>query len=114
MYTGSLPTVSNREDWRQAMQLVDADTGEVVDISLCSIMMTLRDAKTKQEMLRGSTDSGEIIIGDDMVFSWLFPASRMGALCQSQYEVGIRISQDDRVAQLVIATIDVLEGIDRQ
>jgi hypothetical protein len=114
MYLGSLPSVSNREDWRQAMQLVDADTGEIIDIQLCTIMLTLRDFKTKQPMFKGSTDSGEISIAADNSFQWLFPAQTMGGLCQAQYELGLRISQEDRVAQLAIATIEVYEGIDQQ
>lgn len=114
MYLGSLPPVSNREDWRLAMELVDADSGETVDISLCTITLTLRDFKNKCVAFKGSTTNGEISIADDMTFQWLFPASTMSGLCQGQYEVGLRIAQEDRVAQLVIATIDVLEGIDQQ
>lgn len=114
MYVGSLPVVSNREDWQQAITLVDADTGETIDISLCSITLTVRDFKNKITTLTGSTDGGEVTLPDVGTFMWNFPASRMGALCQLQYEVGVRISQDDRTAQLLIGTVEVLEGIDQQ
>jgi hypothetical protein len=114
MYLGSLPSVSNRETWQQAITLVDADTGELIDISLCSVTMTVRDFKNKQTVLTGSTDSGEITLPEDGTFAWSFTPTQMGALCQAQYEVGVRIAQDDRVAQLIIGTVEVLEGIDRQ
>lgn len=114
MYTGALPTTSNREDWRAAFKLVDPATRQTVDIQPCTITMTVREFKSKVQKFRASTDSGEITIGTDNVFQWLIPAQTMGGLCQGQYEVGLRISQDDRVAQIMISTINVLEGIDQQ
>jgi hypothetical protein len=120
MYVGSLPATSNREDWRLAMQLVDADSGDTIDISLCRITMTVTRSMRNQSyssvsaVLTGSTDTGEIAIASDMSFQWLFTATQMSRLCQGQYDVGLRISQDDRVSQLLIGTVDVFEGIDAQ
>ena len=114
MYFGTLPAVSNREDWRLAMQPIDAVTGEVVDIQACTISMTVRNFKTKQQVLTGSTDSGEITISTDNVFQWDFPAQRMSGLCQAEYEVGLRISQAGLYSQLFINTVSVYEGIDQQ
>lgn len=114
MYVGSLPAVSNREDWRQAITLVDADTGETIDISACRVTLTVRDFKNKCVALTGSTDNGEVTLPEDGTFMWAFTATQMGALCQAQYEIGVRIGQDDRTVQLLIATVEVLEGIDKQ
>lgn len=114
MYTGALPTTSNREDWRAAYELIDPATGATVDIQPCTITMTVRDFKTKGTKFTASTDSGEISIATDNTFQWLIPAETMGGLCQGQYEVGLRISQSGRVAQIMISTIQVLEGIDQQ
>src|SRR5262245_55121956 len=114
MYLGSLPTVSNREDWQQAITLVDADTGETIDISACDITLTVRDFRDKRQALVGSVASGEVTLPEAGTFMWSFPASRMSGLCQLQYEIGVRIAQDDRNAQLIIATVEVLEGIDQQ
>ena len=125
-YTGSLAAVSNREDWQHAITLTDADSGEGIDISLCTITLTLRRCAplggghysntNGGAVLTGSTATGEIVIASDQdgTFVWNFPSSKMGGLCQAQYEVGVRIKQDTRVAQLIIATIDVMEGIDQQ
>ena len=113
-YVGSLPSVTNREDWQQAITLVDGDSGELIDISLCSVTLTVCDFKTKCTVLTGSTDNGEVTLPEDGTFLWNFPAQQMGALCQAQYEIGVRIKQDDRTAQLIVATVEVIEGIDRQ
>jgi len=127
MYVGSLPAVSNREDWQQAITLVDGDTGELIDISLCSVTMTVRPfqkaanirsdgygSPTVAPVLTGSTASGEITLPETGTFLWNFDDTRMAGLCQGQYEIGGRIKQDDRTAQLIIATVDVFEGIDQQ
>jgi hypothetical protein len=114
MYVGSLPAVSNREDWQQAITLVDADSGELIDISGCEVTLTVREFRSKCTVLQGSIDAGQITLPEDGTFLWNFPAVQMKALCQAQYEIGVRISQDSRTAQLVIGTVDVLEGIDQQ
>jgi hypothetical protein len=114
MYTGALPATSNREDWRAAYELIDPATGATVDIQLCAITMTVRDFKSKCPKFNASTDGGEITIAVDNTFQWLIPADTMAGLCQGQYEVGLRISQSGRVAQIMISTLQVLEGIDQQ
>jgi hypothetical protein len=38
----------------------------------------------------------------------------MASLSQGNYQIGIRISQDDRVMQLFIGTVKVDEGFDTQ
>src|SRR5262245_29567030 len=101
MYSGSLAPTSNREDWQEAITLTDEDSGDLIDISGCTITMTVRDLKNKCVVLTGSTTNGEITLPEDGTFLWDFPAEAMGALCQAEYEVGVRITQDDRTAQLI-------------
>lgn len=113
MYVGSLPDTSNRQDWRLAMQLIDAATDEVVDIQDTTLTMTL--SRKGEKLIIGSTTGGEITIDEDNVFSWFFPKARMSNLCQGQYDVGIRMtSVTDSTSQLVIAILTVLEGVDNQ
>ena len=42
MYQGSLPATSNREDFEAIYQLVDEDTGDLIDLSAAT--MTRRSA----------------------------------------------------------------------
>lgn len=124
MYYGHVSTASNRADWQEAVVLTDQDTGDLIDISLCRITMTLTDlprdpgafgySYSGSAVLTGSTDSGEITLPDVGTFQWWFTPTRMAALRQGEYQIGVRISQDDRTVQLIVGTVNVVEGIDTQ
>jgi hypothetical protein len=129
MYNGNISTASNRADWQETIALADQDTGEPIDLSLARITMTVRPLRRGQgyftdyfygpalpvdAMLTGSTDTGEITVVDTGIFQWLFPFTRMASLCQGEYQIGVRISQDVRVTQLIIGTVSIFEGIDNQ
>ena len=127
MYYGHVSTASNRADWQEACVLTDQETGELIDISQCRVMMTVTRAAPRSTVsssyaeeynsgpaLTGSTDDGTITLPDVGTFEWLFSATRMAGLCQGEYVIGVRISQDDRTAQLIIGTVSVVEGIDNQ
>jgi hypothetical protein len=132
MYYGNINTVSNRADWQEVIELTDDDTGDPIDISGCRITLSVvklpRDPNFYMRdgyygfpagyatglMLTGSTDTGEITLPDVGTFQWLFPYTRMACLSQGNYQIGIRISQDDRVMQLFVGTVKVDEGFDTQ
>ena len=133
MYTGHVSTASNRADWQESFVLVDEETGDLIDISLCRITMTLirrprnpnnytRDGYyglpetglSAGVALTGSTDTGEITLPDVGTFTWIFTADRMAGLCQGEYQLGLRISQDERTVQLIIGTANIVEGFDTQ
>jgi hypothetical protein len=130
MYHGHVSNASNRADWQEACVLTDMDTGDLIDISLCRITMTLRSMRRNPNSyfndglygpvfpdsitLTGSTDTGEITLVDVGTFQWLFPASRMAGIPQGEYQIGVRISQDARTVQLIVGTANVIEGIDTQ
>ena len=116
MYIGALEATANQATWDGQIQLIDVDDGEFIDITDCSITMTVADQKSKSIVLTGSTAAGEITMPEDGVFAWRFSKDRMSALCAGTYDVGIRISDEDEeiTRQLVIGTVQVLDGIDRQ
>lgn len=125
-YSGYLPEASNRADWQVAVMLNDADTGDLIDISGCRVTLSVRPLQIRPDpfydayshtvpiVLTGSTDDGTITLPELGVFNWLFPASRMASLCAGAYVIGVRISQDDRVMQLIVGNVNVEEGIDTQ
>ena len=109
-YTGHVSTVSNREDWIETFVMTDEDTGDLIDISLCGITMTvlyrprnpnlmMRDGlyyggpvvQSGGVILTGSTDTGEIMLTGLGTFTWSFPASRMASLAQGEYQPGLKI-----------------------
>ena len=133
MYTGHVSTTSNREDWQEAIVLTDEETGDLIDISLCRITLTLvrwnRNPNRTIDgyygvpaygynatgiMLTGSTDTGEITLIDVGTFQWSFPASSMAGVPAGEYQIGVRISQDSRTMQLIVGTVAVDEGIEMQ
>lgn len=113
MYTGYFATASNRADWMEAVLLVDSDSGDVIDISGCRVTMTVRDERGCAR-LTASTDDGSIILPDTGTFQWDFDATAMSGLWAGAYQVGVRLSQDDRTVQLIIGNINVMEGLDTQ
>lgn len=113
MYTGALDPVSNQEDWQFSYQLWDQEADEFIDISACTVTITLRD-KNKSAVLTGSTTDGQITLPEDGVFEVLFPASDMSGLDADTYDVGLRIQNDDRKVQLIIGSVAVLDGVDEQ
>jgi|SRR4051812_20772099 hypothetical protein len=113
MYTGYLAPTSNRSDWSEAVQLVDTDSGEIIDISGCRITMTVR-SDAGQAVLTASTDDASITLPDVGTFLFNFTAQQMSGLCPGAYAVGVRVAQDDRTMQLLIGNINVMEGIDVQ
>lgn len=114
MYGGYLAEQSNRGDWVEAATLTDEETGDLIDISGCRVTLTMRNLKTGQQALSGSTDGGEITLPEMGTFLWTFDDQAMGGICPGAYEVGVRISQDDRTVQLIIGNINIVEGIDTQ
>lgn len=111
MYTGYFAETSNRGDWIEAIQLIDVNSGDVIDITGCTVQIAVRNMQSKEQVLSGSTDDGTVTLPDLGVFMWTFLESKMNALCPAAYEVGVRISRDDRTVQLVIGAVNVSEGI---
>ena len=135
MYFGSLDTVSNRADWQEAVVLTDEETGDLIDISLCRITLTVRTLRQRPNpnsvtplggysgfgydppgcvVLTGSTDTGEVTLPDVGTFMWTFTALQMASLYGGAYEIGVRISQDTRTVQLIVGQVNVIDGIDTQ
>src|SRR5690606_4007261 len=97
-FTGSLGTVSNREDWMHFARLRDPIDGTDIDLSALAIRMQVRmqpypmpgygygygydtwGPRTGGPVLSGSTDSGELTTPADGILQWHFPAARMSSL----------------------------------
>jgi hypothetical protein len=131
-YYGNISTPSNRADWIDTVQVLDDDTGEPIDLSTCSITMTVTNRRRNPNayrygmggyygplyldliILTGSTASGEITVVDLGTFQWHFTAGQMNNMPQGEYIIGVRITQDDQSIQVMIGTVIVMEGIDMQ
>jgi hypothetical protein len=111
MYVGPLPPVSNRASWSFSREVVDDDTGELVDISALSFTLEVRDTRQGCIVLSASTDNGKITNPSTGLFTALFTRDEMAALCADTYDVGVTISDGDDVTQFIIGTLPVLDGV---
>lgn len=115
MLTGNLSPVSNRATWSESVQLTDASTGESIDLTAVdeiTIEVRRQDCGTA-ELSATKSGGGVVIIGaaTDGTFQWRFEVGSMRDLEASTYDVGLTIEQDDDTVQLLIGSVQVLDGI---
>lgn len=103
--------ITTAEDWRDTVEVLDAETGELVDLSDCVIKMAVKRHGDRNPILTGSTDDGKITVPDAGHFTWAFPQASRSALCKGSYEVGITISQSEEVMQFLVGTISIIDGV---
>jgi hypothetical protein len=120
MFIANFPAITTASDWSDAVQITDSETGEPVDLTGCTIVVSVaRRRKSSgnwwfgnRPLLTATTDDGSVTIVDLGIFAVTFPvATRGGVLTPGVYEVGATISQSGEVIQLLLGTISVLDGI---
>lgn len=110
MYQGTLQPVSNKATWTETVEVTDED-GEAVDISDATIVVAVRNKRSKTVELTAETDDGITLPGDTGAFQWTFSVSRMSAVCPETYDVGVTIEIDDVTTQLFLGTVAILDGV---
>lgn len=113
MKTGTLPTVSNLATWRELVEVTDAETGELIDLvtDVDAISVTLRDPDNFSTALTASLGDGTVTVIDDGVLEFLFTAGQMDDLCPKTYEVGILVTIDEEVTQLLLGYVPIVRGL---
>lgn len=109
MYVGSLPEASNREDYEYLGQIVDSDTGDLIDLSEATIVAQISDNDGCQKILLG-TSSGEITRPEPDTFRIFIPRTSMVGLCAGQYRFGLTVENADQTTQFISGTLSVLDG----
>lgn len=109
MYVGSLPDASNREDYEYLAQIVDSDTGDLINLTSATIVAQISDQNGCQKILLG-TASGEITLPESDTFRIFIPRSSMTALCAGQYRFGLTVKNANRTTSFIIGTLPVLDG----
>jgi len=114
MYTGTLGSVSNREDWIVNISFVD-DNGDALDISSAQSIGTYicRQGCPNSPVLSATLSSG-IILTDNFTIQWAFSESDMENLCPEQYDVFCRVQMDNITTQILSANVAIIEGGPRQ
>lgn len=109
MYVGSLPDASNREDYEYIAQIVDSDTGDLINLSAATIVAQISDQDGCQKILLG-TATGEITLPDVDTFRILIPRASMACLYAGQYRVGLTVENASQTISFISGTISVLDG----
>jgi hypothetical protein len=109
MYTGSLPTISNRADWKFEIGLTDSDTGETIDFTGCTIEIDVRD-DNRCIVLHGTT-SDKISIPQIGVAQISFTPADVRNLCAGSYSAGITITGNGETMQLFAGSVSVVDGV---
>lgn len=111
MYLGTLAPASNRAGFSRTFEVIDDDTGDLIDLSDCEIAFEARDPVSRTTVLSASVGSG-VTVEDTGVFNVAFTAAQMRALCSKTYEVGCTISNaDSEPQQIIIGSLPILDGI---
>lgn len=125
MYTGQVDTISNKATWASDLVEVEDDrTGTIIDLT--NPMLTIDIVVTVMGRTDGSwldyyapssygilatasIANGKVTIPGPG-FQWQFEVSDLSGLCRGTYKLGVKITIDGFVTDLIIGTIAVLEG----
>lgn len=99
-------------DWAVAIEIVDADTNELMDISSAAISFAL---SVKDEcdsvVLSASSDEATITKPTNNSIQWAFTASQMSGLDTSTtYNVGLTMTTVTGTTQILVGTLAVVDG----
>ena len=109
MYQGSLPATSNREDFEAIFQLVDEDTGDLINLTSASIEFDISDPGCRP-IITATTDNGKITLVEDTTFRVAIARSEMASLCAGQYDVGATVENAGETRSFRIGALPVLDG----
>lgn len=129
MYTGQVEVISNKATWQSdVLELVDEDDGTTTDLSdteigTIDIVVTIFDLPTgdccahcirataSTTVVSGVTTGGNgkvSIVGPG--FQWQFEVSDLSSLCAGTYGLGVKVTINDFVTDLIDGTIAVVQG----
>lgn len=109
MYQGSLPATSNREDFEAIFQLVDEDTGDLIDLTSATIEFDISEPGCTP-LITATTDNGKITLVEDTTFRVAIARSEMACLCAGQYDVGATVENAGETRSFLIGALPVLDG----
>src|ERR1700688_3906057 len=114
MYTGQVATISSKATWLfEGIELVDEDTGTTTDLTTAGtvdILVTITDPVYPQYILTtASIANGKVTIPGPG-FQWQFEVADLAMLCSGTYKLGVKVTINGFVNDLVDGTITVVEG----
>jgi hypothetical protein len=116
MYTGTLAAVSNKEDWKFTISLVDPETSDVVDLTGSTVKLTVREQNTKQAVLSAvpqlTARSRSAIRPEANVWSGSRLPTWRSLPAAGTFDVGITVLLSTGMTyQLIAGQLPVIDGI---
>lgn len=123
MFTGEVGVISNKATWRsQVYELVDEDDGTTTDLTAVidlDIVVTIRGI-TGSTLDYGrlppfpiyataSVANGKVTVPGPG-FQWQFEDTDLSGICAGTYCVGVKVTMDGFIVDLIIGDITVFEG----
>lgn len=120
MYTGQVAQISNKATWRKSARLINKRDQTVADLTNpdlnLDIVVTIRGmngsdygSNNIMPLVIGSLDNGKVTVPGPG-FQWQFEDSDLRNLCAGTYRLGVKVTINDFVVDLIAGTIAVVEG----
>ncbi len=124
MFTGQVATISNRATWlSDVVELVDEDDDTVTDlteVAVLDIEVTIRGLTNKycdyefngtvvNALATASIDNGKVTVPGPG-FQWQFLDSDLSSLIPGTYRLGVKVTMDGFVVDLIDGTITIVQG----
>lgn len=114
MFTGQVDVISNKATWQSdVVELVDEDDGTTADLAdpllTVDVVVTIKDIEGCTTLATASLANGKaVIVGPG--FSWQFEVDDLTCLGAGTYRLGVKVTIDDVVIDLIDGTVTVIEG----
>ena|SRR6185436_196334 len=115
MFMGQVDAISNKATWRSKVyELVDEDDGTTTDLTAVTaldIVATIRSAREApyNVLATASIANGKVTIPGPG-FQWQFEVSDLTDLCAGTYCIGVKVTMDGFIVDLIIGDLPVIEG----
>ncbi len=113
MYQARLDPLAIGSDWNVALELMDADTGDPLDLTDMQFTVTMQPIRGGYMPVVGTTSNGHVTTPDDGVVVINFMAADMRGLSVGDYAVSLKAERDGFTEHLVIGTLPVVDGVNR-
>lgn len=114
MLTGSPPPISRRSTYIETLELIDDDTGDLIDLTGAAVSVEIRFNRTvgddygwlgRRADLVASLDDGRVAVPELGVIQWRFEAGAFDRIGPGSASLSVLIQRDgdtDKVADLIL------------
>lgn len=111
MYQGHFGEISNKADWSAFVEIIDDDTGDVVDLSVASqVYFEIKSPRGRGVLVSASLTDGKITLQDDNTAQISLSADDLRNVPPGQYRAALSFTLDNKKHDPVLGSISIVEG----